>query len=151
MKQLFVDPENAVATRLAENISIDLGGIGKGYISDKMADILEEWEINSAMINCGGSTILALDPPQGKTGWGITCDGREFNIRQGAVSASGLAQQPNHIVDHHTLKPPHADTRTWTMAPTAAIADALSTAAMLMPDSEIKKLQQKCPEIKIYH
>ena len=44
---------------------IDLGGIAKGYIADKMKDYLNEKDITSGMINLGGNVLTLGDKPDG--------------------------------------------------------------------------------------
>ena len=44
---------------------IDLGGIAKGYIGDKMAEVLVENGVNSAIINLGGNIICIGSKPDG--------------------------------------------------------------------------------------
>jgi thiamine biosynthesis lipoprotein len=135
-------------TALTEEISIDLGAVGKGYIIDKAADVLEEWELPAAMINSGGSSLLALEPPGKKDGWGITCGTNRFSLKQGAVSGSGTAEQGEHIIDPRTGRPAEHTGRQWAMAPTAAIADALSTAAMVMTAGQKESLRKNFPAVK---
>jgi len=145
---LQLSKDDCSITTLTDEINIDLGAVGKGYIIDKAADILEEWELPAAMINSGGSSLLALDPPYEKDGWGITCGTNRFSLKQGAVSGSGTAEQGEHIINPHTGHPAAHTVRQWAMAPTAAIADALSTAAMIMTDSEKESLRKNFPAVK---
>src|SRR6202012_6084849 len=49
-------------------LKLDLGGIGKGYALDRMAEVLDEWDIRAAPLHVGHSSVLALDPPQGLDG-----------------------------------------------------------------------------------
>jgi FAD:protein FMN transferase len=49
-------------------VRVDLGGIGKGYAVDRMAELLEEWGLERALVHGGFSSILALEPPAGLTG-----------------------------------------------------------------------------------
>ena len=50
-------------------VEINLGGIGKGYAVDCVAELLREWSINVALISGGYSSVLALDAPPGKKGF----------------------------------------------------------------------------------
>lgn len=54
----------------AEGAMIDLGGIAKGYIADKMKEYLEEQGVTSALINLGGNVLLV----------GSKVDGTPFSI-----------------------------------------------------------------------
>ena len=48
---------NGNSIKLAKNQKIDLGGIAKGYLSDRVKEILKEYNINSAVISLGGSIL----------------------------------------------------------------------------------------------
>lgn len=68
-KDIIID-ENAKTIKLArEGMVLDMGGIGKGYAADRIADYLKEQGLDSAMINLGGSSIIALgNKPNGSLG-----------------------------------------------------------------------------------
>ena len=56
---------------LKEGMSIDLGGIAKGYAADEAVRILKEYGVKSAIINLGGSSVYALGKKQDKSLWAI--------------------------------------------------------------------------------
>jgi thiamine biosynthesis lipoprotein len=130
---------------LAAGVQIDLGGIGKGYAVDQIAELLRQWSIDCALIGGGCSTVFALGAP-GQNGWPLTLSdpanrrgilGRLF-LRDRALSGSGL-QQGSHIIDPRTAKPAKDKRAAWACAPTATIADALSTAFMVMSAEQIEQ------------
>src|SRR5258706_4570256 len=49
-------------------MQLDLGGIGQGYIGQKVSDHLKGNNINISLIDVSGD-IIAGDPPPGKKGW----------------------------------------------------------------------------------
>lgn len=57
-EKIQLDKE-ALTVELPEGMSIDLGGIGKGYAADKIVEYLETEGVTSAIINLGGN-IVAL-------------------------------------------------------------------------------------------
>ncbi|MDR0298461.1 MAG: FAD:protein FMN transferase [Streptococcaceae bacterium] len=53
-------------------MEIDLGGIGKGYIADRVQDLWRSRGLSAGIINLGGNLILMGNPPQHEDGlWRI--------------------------------------------------------------------------------
>jgi len=137
----------------ASPMQIDLGGIGKGYVVDRVAELLRDWSIDVALISGGYSSILAMDAPPhrkmscgGKNGWPLTMTNpagdkeilaRPF-LKNSVLSGSGV-QKGGHIIDPRTAEPVEGRCAAWSSAPDAATADALSTAFMIMDLDEIKQ------------
>lgn len=140
-----LDLENYRITALSDRPQLDLGGIGKGYALDQMAALLKEWSIESALLNAGSSTVLALGhPSHHPEGWTVRA-GKEYSqtitLRDRALSGSGFAEKGSHIIDPRSGRPVsmEADTR-WASAPNAALSDALSTAFIVLTSEEVNAL-----------
>lgn len=71
MGQLMIDPKRPAVHCIEQGREIDLGGIGKGFALDRMAEICKDWEITSGLLSAGASTQLAF----GEKAWGITLQG----------------------------------------------------------------------------
>lgn len=139
---------------LDATVSLDLGGYGKGYALDRMAAILDEWEVPRALVHGGGSTVYAMDAPDGETGWPVAV-GNPFRrnepppivrLRRSALSGSGV-RKGWHILDPRTGRPAAEAKAAWSSAPTAAVSDALSTAFMVLRRGEIPGLLAGRPEL----
>ncbi len=125
---------------------LDLGGYGKGYAVDAMAAILEDWELNCALIHGGHSSVRALDPPPGQSGWPVAIKSpntqivphKSLDLANIAWGASGLNEIP-HIIHPHTGQPVTDKTAVWCRTSRAATADALSTAFMVMSVDDIER------------
>jgi thiamine biosynthesis lipoprotein len=141
---LLDEPSCAVAVA-AGPVRVDLGGVGKGYAVDRMAEMLREWSIDRALIHGGFSSVLALDPPGGMKGWPVTLSHPKDRSRTLArvdlthvsVSGSGI-EKGRHILDPRVGEPIEGKLAAWSIASDAARADALSTAFMVMTEDEVK-------------
>jgi len=146
LDHLKLSDEDFSAEVLTEGVQFDLGGIGKGYAAEKMAEILREWSLGQALVLAGASSVLSVSVPEGMTGWPIKLrhpGNREdvlarFELTEGAISGSGK-QKGQHIIDARSLEgvPVKGRLAAWAMAPDAVAADALSTAFMMLSAEEI--------------
>jgi len=152
--RIALDLATSSVRMLAAGARFDLGAIGKGFALDRMAAILAEWDIDATMLWASTSTVLArgsLPHAPGQTVWlGPESARRSVPLDNAAISASGISVQGFHIIDPHTGRPAGHRTRCWAQAPTAAEADALSTAFMVMSDEEIAAYCREHPGIFAY-
>jgi len=141
MPQWELVPEELSICCLSGQLKIDLGAIGKGFALDRMADLLRDWDCESFMLVAGGSSILAGDPPEDAAGW--SCGLGEDNasqrllLKHASLSGSGLTVKGEHILDPRTGRSARRKNRAWILADTAAESDALSTACMVLSESEL--------------
>lgn len=71
---------------LRSGISLDPGGIGKGYAVDRAGAVLREYGIEQALISAGTSSIYALgSPPGSESGWPV-------NIRDPSGKSDSVAE-----------------------------------------------------------
>ncbi len=139
-----------------EGIRINLGSIGKGYAIDRAVDLIRgHWWPTSALVHGGQSSLFALGSPPGQLGgrWEIAVrnpfDATEplgtLRLRNRGLGTSGAAFQQfvvdgriyGHIIDPRSGEPASGPASVTVLAPTAALADALSTAFYLLgPDGD---------------
>ncbi len=142
----------------AAGMGVDLGGIGKGYAVDRALAVLREWGIGSALVHSGQSTARALaGSTAGGRGeaWAVGLRGpagaaiARVELGEMALAGSGRALHGEHIIDPRTGTPAgHAErVGTWSLAPSAALADALSTAFMVMEREAIEAYCAGHPEV----
>ncbi len=141
LEHLWIDRSERTLTCRVAGITIDLGGIGKGYALDQMLPLLDDWGVTSALLHAGESTVRVVgDPPTGDA-WRIGIrDPRNpsgppleiLSIRDAAVAGSGIDEHGHHIVDPRSGQAVTEPLGAWAVAPSAAIADALSTSFMIL-------------------
>ncbi len=139
-----LDPENYLIQKIEDGM-IDLGAIGKGYAVDRcVKKLMEVWDIENAFISFGASSIYAYGKPDNAQEWSVSLDeaGKtRIPLRNAAVGDSGTAVQGAHIIDARTGKvPDFLPYRTWAFGASAAIADAMSTAFMLLEEPQIRQI-----------
>lgn len=152
---LVLDAERQTVAFRRPGVEINLGAIGKGYALDRCADSLTREGIGNFLIHGGTSSILGRGSRaglmEGESGWLVAVrhplrpDQRlaEVRLRDRALGTSGSASQfffhqgrrLGHVLDPRTGWPAEQVLSATVLAPTAALADALSTAFYVMgPD-----------------
>jgi thiamine biosynthesis lipoprotein len=152
MHLLELSDDGNVLTAAADGVSLDLGGIGKGYALDAMAELLIQWSAAPALLHGGQSTVLPVGPPP-EGGWalGLRAPGRPGDSLQAvrlsdrAVSGSATALHGPHIINPRTGRPARRRTAAWALAPSATEADALSTAFMIMTNGHVESFCRTHP------
>jgi thiamine biosynthesis lipoprotein ApbE len=167
-------PDGFAVRARADGVRLDLGGIGKGYAVDRMAEVLEEWEVQQALVHAGFSSVLALEAPPDREGWPLTLSApgpgdrgvlARVSARQMAFSASG-AQKGAHILDPRSgravqdraawaVLPRRVESDAWDGWPDAArspaaVAEGLSTAFMILRAEEIADLCRRGPGVEAW-
>ena len=141
---------------------IDLGGVAKGYIADRIAAFLMERGVTGAVIDLGGDVALAGNKPDG-TLWRIGIR-RPFGgisdllgvVETGAASivTSGTYERQfesdgviyHHILDPDTGMPVETDIVSVTIiSDSAAAGDALSTSVLLIGSDMAADLLNRVP------
>ncbi len=149
--KLRFDPETKTIQFDRPGIVINLGGIGKGWAIDQAVKVVREhfW-LTGALVHGGRSSAYALGSPPGRFAdrWEVALqnplDKRRplglLKLRNRGLGTSGTQFQSfeidgkayGHIIDPRTGIPAAGARQVTVLAPTAAEADALSTAFYLL-------------------
>lgn len=140
---LMLHEESPHITVLEPGLKLDLGAIGKGFAVDWTQGVLAEYEIDSYLMSSGGSSVWANVPDAGDY-WNIRLAGDLrsyfFHAQQCAVSASGTGVKGAHILDPKKgLVSQYRHKRCWAICQSGALADAISTAALMLPTEAIEQ------------
>ncbi len=137
---------------------LDLGAIGKGFALERAQAILLDWGIEQALVHSGTSTAVAIgsapDLSPGETGWPVGVGGvwtlrgapKRVLLKERALSGSGTEAKGRHIKDPRTGGPAEQCLAAWASHPRAAVADALSTAFMVLNPGDVRAYCTRHPE-----
>ena len=149
--------------RVPDGMQIDLGGIAKGYIADRIAEELRKNGVESALVNLGGNIITIGKKPDG-TPWrvGLQVPFTERSYRDSFWSAvdctdasivtSGSYERGfskgnrwyHHIINPETGMPVDNDVLSVTVCATSSfLADALSTPLFMLGKREGMDLAER--------
>ncbi|MCL4849573.1 MAG: FAD:protein FMN transferase [Acidobacteria bacterium] len=173
LPSLTFDPDEVTVAAARTGARVDLGGIGKGYAVDLLAELLEEWGLLHVLVHGGFSSVLALDAPAGRDGWPLTLSDpsapsrvlARLSARQLALGASGL-RKGDHIVQPRTGEPVRGRLAAWVAVPrpepgdggpeagprmaATAVTDALATAFMVLSVDDIRALCGRSPGVEAW-
>ena len=144
------------AALIRSGMSIDLGGIGKGYAVDRMTKMLRASSVGAALINFGGSSMSAIDAPPGKIGWQIAVqdsDGRlrgTIYLRDLALSTSGSmgrgwtidGRNYGHLIHPLTGVPMTVTRMATVITRSATLAEALTKPLILLGASALPIIEK---------
>ncbi|HEY3787801.1 MAG TPA: FAD:protein FMN transferase [Urbifossiella sp.] len=144
-------------------LELNLGAVGKGYALDRAAERLRTtWGIRSALLHGGSSSVYAIGhPPGDPRGWGVRLVFPEqsslgtIRLRDRGLGTSAATFQffeyngrkLGHLLDPRTGWPAEGTASVSVVAPTAAEADAMSTALFVLGIAGAERLTRTRPHL----
>lgn len=153
---LVIDREAGTVYISDSEASLDVGAIGKGYATEKLAERLKEMGADSVALNIGGNLRTLGKLPNGRD-WkvGITNPDRgnpdfpaKVSFGESSCVTSGNYERfyivdgvsYHHIIDPDTLHPANYFASVTVITEDSGLADALSTALFCLDYTEGKAL-----------
>jgi thiamine biosynthesis lipoprotein len=141
-RKVEVDPNNYTLFLSKPGMSLDLGGVAKGYATEEAVKALKELGVQHAMINAGGNVYALGGKPDGSP-WRVGVQDPRgdkgiiaiLSVKDSAVVTSGDYQRYfdqggvryHHIINPFTGKQARDVMQTTVVAKSATDADILST------------------------
>jgi FAD:protein FMN transferase len=151
------------AVRFArEGVSLDLGGIAKGYIIQQALQSMIPFGVTRALVEAGGDIVVG-DAPPGRDGWSIDVTGadaefvaRAARLTNAALATSGPTVQfveidgvrYSHVVDPRTGLGLTNQVTARVIAANGATADALATALTVAPHT-LPRIRRQFPDAAV--
>lgn len=161
-KKLMLSPDGQV--KLGKTgMELDLGGIAKGFAVDRLVELLNQWQVEHALLDFGGDFYALGAHPQGRP-WQLAIrhprhGEREIGVLQvenQAITTSGdyhryrifQGERFSHILNPFTGHPPQELASVTIVAPRSTEADALSTAVFVLGKNKGIELVESLPGIE---
>lgn len=158
-EKIELTPPDQISFR-SSCLRLDLGAIGKGYAVDRAAEVLRSLGIRDALINAGGSTILAMGSPPTQTAWLVHLRDPsnkldpQVMLRDESVSTSEQTapsllgnDSAGHIIDPDTGMPLKTVFAVSAVSKTATVSDGLSTTLLLLGPTKGRELIKNTPDV----
>lgn len=150
--------------RLPEGMEVELGAVAKGYTGDRLAQLMAELGVESAIFSLGGNVQAVGSKPDGSS-WRVAIqdpDGQGnlaiVEVTDKAVVTSGGYQryfEQNgvtywHILDPDTAAPARTGLKSVTViGPEGLVCDGLSTALFVLGEEQGMSFWRDHPELGV--
>ncbi len=164
MQHIVLDNDQESVGYLREGLEINFGSIGKGYALDRATKTIHDFQIRSALLHGGKSSVFGIgSQPGSDAGWPINIThpwDKDRPIAQVRLRNRGLAtsaatfqhlehngRKLGHILDPRTGWPAEGMASVSVVAPTSAEADALATAFFILGVEKTKEYCLEHPQV----
>lgn len=124
--------------------ALTLNGVAQGYVTDRIATLLRQRGLRNVAIDMGEIAVLGPErrqvgvaDPQGRVVARVELSDRA--LATSAPLGTTLGPQIGHILDPHDWSAPPRHRLVSVSAPSAVLADGLSTMASLLPRDRIEQ------------
>ncbi len=161
MHHLHLDSSNYSAFFDVEGVRIELGAIGKGYAIAQCVEMLKDFEIESALLHGGTSSVYALGTPPDAEGWQVAVQSprseallahialKDFSLSVSAPRNKGFqagGKRYGHVLDPRTGTPIPTHLLSALACASPLVGDAFSTALLVQGKEWFSALSTLLPE-----
>jgi thiamine biosynthesis lipoprotein len=149
--------------RLPSGMEIDLGGIAKGWIAGKAADLLSNFT-DAGAVNAGGDMLFFGERTEAQD-WAVYIENPHYpsrmlsvlNVSSGAVATSSVAKRAwtqngrarHHLIDPRTGESAQTDWQSVTVtAPSLLVAEVYAKVLLIAGSSLADELIARRPEVE---
>jgi thiamine biosynthesis lipoprotein len=143
-------------------MSLELGGVAKGFALDRLVEALRVAGVADALLSFGESSVVALGGPEGGERWRLLVRGPEgeyagiLALRDQSLSVSGSLGQYEeiagrrfgHVIDPRSGMPVDGALVAVALAPSAAAAEAWSKALLVLGAEAGLALAEAEPDVE---
>jgi thiamine biosynthesis lipoprotein len=163
MNLVQLDEENYTIRFAREGVTLDLGSIGKGYAIERAAQILRDYDVTSALIHGGASSIVAMGCPPDPTSWNIAIrhplDAEQrlsvVPLCDAALSVSAVhgkmfeseGRRYGHVLDPRSGYPVQSALLCAVRSTSPTDGDALSTAFLVLGEEGARRYCKQHPDV----
>ena len=165
MDSLIVDEVNATLYLSDSKAKLDVGAIAKGYVSDRITEMLIEKDVSHALLTLGGNVSSIGGKPDGTPFLAGIQDPRDANNIISTVQLNGETlvtsgdyqryymvdgKRYHHIINPKTGYPPEHLCSVSVIAKESGLADALSTALFIIPVEQGLEMIENIDGVEAY-
>lgn len=159
IEDVVIDRAGSAVFLRRKGMSLDVGAIAKGYAAQKSMELAKQAGMASGLLNAGGNVCAVGKPKDGRDAWSVAVRSPETDDEYfatiGASDVSVVSSgdyerfytvggvRLHHIIDPVTLYPAESARAVTVIHPDSTIADALSTAAFILPYERARRIVEQ--------
>lgn len=128
-------------------VTLDFGAVGKGYLVDIIAAILESHGFDTYTIDASGDVrhhdsvpqVIGLENPHDTSRVIGTMTIQNASLCASATNRRRWANGLHHVIDGRTSKPTNEIVATWVVAASTAVADGIATALFFVDAERLRE------------
>ncbi len=158
--RVTVDSARGTIALEPAGVSLDFGGIAKGWALDRAVERLRAAGVARALLSFGESSLASIGAPRGSEGWGVALGDTSggflgtVELRDQSLSVSGALGQYveidgkryGHVLDPRSGEPLERARVAAVLAADGARAEALSKALLILGEKEGLALVESLPD-----